>query len=505
MIAERRVLPLEGGLMTTLAVRAREQAIERRFTKLAQATDRDVGAVAREIASDQVAERIGGHLSDEQTHALEVITSPERCAILVGPAGTGKGVVLDTAARAEQLTGRQTLGVAVSWSTAERLGRDSPALSQQVFSVDALISRVEHGQINVDADTTIYFDEAGMADTSRLDRLTEMVEQTGAKLVAIGDSAQLPSIGAGGMFDRLARLAPCAELSDVRRTLDPQEQLAWADLRAGRSDRAMAHYHSRGQLHMTDTRDQAVEQAVQEWAKLTETHDPSEVALISDASNQEIHRLNARAQHYRAQRGELGELEAEVPGVHYGIRQGDRVAMIEQHHQPGAERIENGSQGEVLQVTPAGEALIEFDVTGRQRTLAGDDLGRVRLGYAQHIHRAQGATVTRTIVVTGGWQTSKEPAYVEASRARQGTSWFVNRQDLGTEGHDTDRIQRLATNMRRSHAQTPSLAHPELPDPEWGLGFHHPIAPSRRSRIPGIARTINRIVRPDRTPERLVR
>jgi len=253
---------------------------------------------------------------------------------------------------------------------------------------------------------------------------------------------------------------------------------------------------------MADTRDQAVEQAVQSWAQLTETHDPSEVALISDASNQEIHRLNARAQHYRAQRGELGELEAEVPGVHYGIRAGDRVAMIEQHYEPGAERIENGSQGEVLDVTPAGEALIEFDVTGRQRTLAGDDLGRVRLGYAQHIHRAQGATVTRTLVVTGGWQTSKEPAYVEASRARQGTTWFVNREDLGTEGHDTDRIQRLAQNMRRSHAQTPSLAHPELPDPEWGSGFHHPLAPSRRSRIPGIARAINRITQPDRTPER---
>ena len=121
---------------------------------------------------------------------------------------------------------------------------------------------------------------------------------------------------------------------------------------------------------------------------------------------------------------------------------------------------------------------------------------------ARHIHRAQGATVTRTLVITGGWQTSKEPAYVEASRARQGTSWFVNREDLGTEGHDTDRIQRLAENMQRSHAQTPSLAHPELPDPAYGRGFHHPIAPSRQSRIPGIARAINRIIQPDRTPER---
>src|ERR1035441_7791537 len=153
-----------------------------------------------------------------------------------------------------------------------------------------------------------------MGDTDRFDRLTEMVERTGAKLVVVGDAAQLPSIGAGGMFDRLAEIAPCAELSDVRRTLDPDEQRAWADLRAGRSDRAMAHYQACGQLHMADTRDQAVEHAVQAWAKLTETLDPSEVALISDASNQEIHRLNARAQHFRAERGELGDLEVPVPG-----------------------------------------------------------------------------------------------------------------------------------------------------------------------------------------------
>ncbi len=174
-----------------------------------------------------------------------------------------------------------------------------------------------------------------MADTSRLDRLTEVVERTGAKLVLIGDGAQLPSIGAGGMFDRLTEIAPSAALSNVRRTLDPAEQRAWADLRAGRSDRAMAHYLRRGWLHMTDTRDQAVEHAVQDWATLTETIPISEVALISDASNVEIDRLNARAQHYRAERGELGDIEAQIPGVHYGIRAGDRVAMIDQHHQPG--------------------------------------------------------------------------------------------------------------------------------------------------------------------------
>jgi len=501
MIAERRVLPLEGGLMTTLAVRAREQAIERRFSELAQARGRDVGERARKAASDQVAERIGGRLSDEQAHALAVITGPERGAILIGPAGTGKGVVIDAAARSEQLTGHQTLGIAVSGSTAQRLGRDSPALAGQTLTLDALVVRVQRGQLNVDERTTIYFDEAGMADTHRLEQLTETVERTGAKLVGIGDAAQLPSIGAGGMFDRLAQIAPSAQLSNVRRTLDQAEQRAWADLRAGRSDRAMAHYLANGRLHMADTRDEAVEQAVENWATLTQRHSIREVALISDASNKEIARLNARAQHYRAERGELGELEVQVPGVHYGIRQGDRVAMIEQHREPGQERIENGSRGEVLDVTPAGGVLIEFEETGRRATLAGEELARVRLGYAQHIHREQGATVTRTLVVTGGWQTSKEPAYVEASRARHGTDWYVSREDLGVEGHDTDRIQRLAANMRRSRAQTPSLAHPELADPEWGPPYTRTID-RNRLRLPGIARALHRIVKPPPTQER---
>jgi conjugative relaxase-like TrwC/TraI family protein len=479
MVAERRVLPLEGGMMTTLAVRAREQAIERRLAALANGRGRDVGASARSDVLAQVAERIGAALSDEQARALEVITGPERTAVLVGPAGTGKGVVIDAAARAEQLSGNRAVGIAVSGSTAQRLGQDSPALAGQTLTLDALVARVHRGQLDVGRRTTVYFDEAAMADTSRLEQLTEVIEHTGAKLVLIGDAAQLPSISAGGMFERLVHVAPSAELSQVKRTLDSGERGAWAHLRAGRSQKAMAHYVSRGRLHMANTRDQALEHAVRDWARLTQTHSIGEVALISDASNSEIDRLNARAQHYRAQRGELGELEASLPGVHYGIRAGDRVALIDQHREPGQERVENGSRGQVVDVSRAGEVVIEFDVTRQRRTLAQKDLGRVRLAYAQHIHRAQGATVARSLVLTGGWQTSKEPAYVEASRARAGTDWYVSREDLGSEGQDADRIRRLARSMRRSRAQTPSLSYRELREADWVPSLDRTLAPAR--------------------------
>jgi hypothetical protein len=140
--------------------------------------------------------------------------------------------------------------------------------------------------------------------------------------------------------------------------------------------------------------------------------------------------------------------------------------------------------------------LIQFDATNQWRTLAGDDLARLRLGYAQHIHRAQGATVTRTLVVTGGWQTSKEPAYVEASRARQGTDWYVNREDLGSQGHDTDRIKRLTRDMGRGRAQTPSLAYREPHGREWEAGFDLGIesyGPERYApRLPGVISTLHR-------------
>ncbi len=171
--------------------------------------------------------------------------------------------MIDAAARAEQIAGREMLGIAVSGSTAERLGADSPALAGRTLTLDALTARADTGRLQIGADTTVILDEAGMVDHKRMDALTELIERSGAKLIAVGDGKQLPSIGPGGMFDRLAGRAPTAELADVRRTSDPEERKAWAALRAGEPERAMAHYQARGQLFFTDTRDQAGEAAVQ--------------------------------------------------------------------------------------------------------------------------------------------------------------------------------------------------------------------------------------------------
>lgn len=149
MVAERRIIPLQDDRLTTLTIRAQEQAIERRAASLAQPAGRDASDHARAQAARETGERIGGTLSVEQQQALAQLTWPQRLRALIGPAGTGKGVVIDAAARAEQHASRDVLGIAVSGSTAERLGEDSPALSGRTLTLDALVHRADTGAVNL--------------------------------------------------------------------------------------------------------------------------------------------------------------------------------------------------------------------------------------------------------------------------------------------------------------------------------------------------------------------
>ena len=110
---------------------------------------------------------------------------------------------------------------------------------------------------------------------------------------------------------------------------------------------------------------------------------------------------------------------------------------------------------------------LTLDGSEREIALAGKDIDSLRLAYAQHVYRQQGATVERSVVLTGGWQTSKESVYVQATRARHGTDWHLARDQLGDEGQDPDRIMRLADRMGDSRAHTPSIAYRETTDPEW--------------------------------------
>lgn len=457
------ILDLADGRLTTARMRALELRLEQRVKALARSSVRAIPAPARERAVNATEERIASRLSPEQRVAVETLTADGRATALIGRAGTGKGVVIDTAARAELAAGREVIGVAVAGRTAQRLGEDSPAFCGRVRTLDGLVTALEHGRANVGPQTTVYVDAAGMGDTARLARLVDEVDHRGGSLVLVGDSRQLASVGAGGMFERLHDVVPAAELSEVRRTSDPAERVAWDALRSGDPALAMAHYRERGALHFSETRTTAVDRAARHYIEVATDAGHAEVALMTDASNAEVDALNLRVQQLRLEAGELGSESVELPGSGHAIRAGDRLTWARSMTTREGPRVENGVRGEAIGVDePSGSLRVRLDGSGRELGVGPEETEALRLGYAGHVYRQQGATVERAVVVTGGWETSRESTYVEASRARGGVEWHVARDQLGG-ADDAERVNQLAARMRIEGAQMPSLLYDLTP------------------------------------------
>ena len=129
-----------------------------------------------------------------------------------------------------------------------------------------------------------------------------------------------------------------------------------------------------------------------------------------------------------AQRGELGHHEIPLPSVHYGLREGDLIAFTTQHRQPGQPRVENGTRGQISAIHEQG-VTITLDGSQRNVQLAREHLDSLRLAYAQHVYRQQGATVERSVVLTGRWQTSKETP----------TRWLTRTPHRDTPDRSADR------------------------------------------------------------------
>jgi uncharacterized protein (DUF2126 family) len=87
--------------------------------------------------------------------------------------------------------------------------------------------RVRRGQL-------LIVDEASQASTLPLDRIVGCAGAVGAKVLLVGDWAQMSAVQAGGAFAMLVRDRPDpAELTHIRRFTHRWERLASARLRAG--------------------------------------------------------------------------------------------------------------------------------------------------------------------------------------------------------------------------------------------------------------------------------
>jgi ATP-dependent exoDNAse (exonuclease V) alpha subunit len=96
--------------------------------------------------------------------------------VLVGEAGTGKGVVLGAAREAWERDGHRVIGTAVAGAAAQRLGTEAGI--KETMTADALITPRRAGAARAGL-AVVVMDEAGMADTRRLAQVVELTRESG--------------------------------------------------------------------------------------------------------------------------------------------------------------------------------------------------------------------------------------------------------------------------------------------------------------------------------------
>ena len=256
-----------------------------------------------------------------------------------------------------------------------------------------------------------------MVGTRDLAQLARHAEEAGAKLVLVGDDAQLPEIAAGGSFRALAHSLGALELADNRRQELDWERQALLEIRQGRAQEAVAAYRAHGCIQVADDALAARESLVADWLA---AHRAGEDALMIAPRLADVRELSRQAQTLLVEVGEVGRPACYLPDGPVGA--GDRVMALRNDAALG---VQNGMRATVLGLGREGGLRVASDA-GALLELPPSYLsdGHLTYGYAITGHKAQGMTVDRAFVL-GSAGIDRQWAYTALSRARlaRGCTW----------------------------------------------------------------------------------
>jgi hypothetical protein len=209
-------------------------AAEDRLLELARNT---TGPTVPLATFEKIAGRRGreGHVLGEDQAAALAAVGVSGCVldVLVGPAGAGKTTAMYALRRAwEAEHGKgSVVGLAPSAAAAQVLADDLGIGTENTAKWQS--DHELHGA-TFEAGQLVIVDEASLAGTLSLDRITRVAADAGAKVLLVGDYAQLQSVDAGGAFHLLVSdRADAPELLDVHRFTHDWEKTASLALRHG--------------------------------------------------------------------------------------------------------------------------------------------------------------------------------------------------------------------------------------------------------------------------------
>jgi ATP-dependent exoDNAse (exonuclease V) alpha subunit len=177
--------------------------------------------------------------------------------------------------------------------------------------------------------------------------------------------------------------------------------------------------------------------------------------LILASTNADSASLNRMAQTQRMLAGELGNHALSVADS--DLHSGDRIVFTRNSKRYG---VQNGSLGTVTEVDVKRQILTVKLDQGSLVLVPVKDYGHLKLGYALTTHKSQGATTENAFVLLGGPCQDRELSYVQASRARGSTRFFVDKLEAGED------LDELCKQVERSRQK--DLAH-DIAEREGGV------------------------------------
>ncbi|MFN8040319.1 MAG: MobF family relaxase [Acidimicrobiales bacterium] len=349
-------------------------------------------------------------ISEEQAAMVRHLTmSGAGIDPVIGAAGTGKTYTLDAARAAWEASRFSVYGAALSARAAAELRAGSGIAST---TIARFLSQLDDGRLVLDDRSVVVIDEAGMVGTRTLDAISRHTAAAGAKLVLVGDTAQLPEIDAGGSFRALTETLATAVLVENRRQIHHWEREALDYLRGGNVREAVTAYDERDRIFVSDNADALRQRLVDDWAA---AHLAGDDAVMIAAHRADVRDLNDRAREHLDAAGHLGHPRMVVDGRQFAV--GDRVLATGRNHYDLD--ILNGDLGVVTAITDRG-VTFRCQRVDAERTMPVDRLadGFLDHGYARTTYKTQGATADRVFTLGEDGDLDRQAAYTALSRGR---------------------------------------------------------------------------------------
>ncbi|MGZ6583117.1 MAG: MobF family relaxase [Solirubrobacteraceae bacterium] len=394
---------------------------------LARAGETDAPRIGQRL-NERIARFTKGLTAEQRAAVAGIATSGRRLDLLVGPAGTGKTTTMRALRRVWQAAyGRGSIvGLAPSATAAQALADDlgvacentAKWLWEHDHSNQAY--RLRKGQL-------VILDEASLAGTITLDRITAVACDAGAKVLLVGDGHQLSAVDAGGAFELLVTSRDDApRLNQIHRFRHDWESDATVRLRRGDAD-VIATYERHDRIKEGHT-EPMLDAAYDGWR--ADTRRGAASILVAETADV-VRALNTRARADRitvegAPHGReinlAGEERASVGDLVITRRNDRRIRAC------CGGWVRNGDRWRITGVRRDGSVVARrasADRWGSSVILPSSYVSQhLDLGYAITAHRAQGITVDTAHVVVSA-STTRENLYVAMTRGRESNVAYV--------------------------------------------------------------------------------